>query len=110
MLATWPFWASSRHELPTNFSIPIFQFDYTYLVSACSTIQNAVEADQLGVRIAAVRGHASAIAPQLRVTHAQIIACDLPDIAFDLLDAKRAITQLTYPALACWMMVMGSIS
>jgi polar amino acid transport system substrate-binding protein len=42
-----------------DFSNPIFQFDYTLLVPATSSIRGVAEADRPGVRIAAVRNHAS---------------------------------------------------
>jgi polar amino acid transport system substrate-binding protein len=42
-----------------DFSNPIFQFDYTLMVPAGSSIVKVAEADRPGVRIAAVRNHAS---------------------------------------------------
>ena len=42
-----------------DFSNPIFQFDYTLMVPAGSAIAKVVDADRSGVRIAAVRNHAS---------------------------------------------------
>src|SRR5262245_16896017 len=44
-----------------DFSPPIFQFDFTLLVSAGSSIRSFADADQPEVRIAAVRNHASTI-------------------------------------------------
>src|SRR5690348_12064486 len=42
-----------------DFSNPIFQFDYTLMVPAGSPIANVADADRPGIRIAAVRNHAS---------------------------------------------------
>jgi Bacterial extracellular solute-binding proteins, family 3 len=42
-----------------DFSPPIFQFDYTLLVPPDSSVRSVVDADQHGVRIAAVCNHAS---------------------------------------------------
>ena len=42
-----------------DFSNPIFQFDYTLMVPAGSAITKVADADRPGVRIAAVRNHAS---------------------------------------------------
>ncbi len=42
-----------------DFSNPIFQFDYTLMVPAGSPIAKVADADRSGVRIAAVRNHAS---------------------------------------------------
>src|SRR5580658_5479848 len=45
-----------------DFSPPIFQFDYTYLVPAGSALQSIADADRPGFTIAIVRSHASALA------------------------------------------------
>jgi polar amino acid transport system substrate-binding protein len=71
------------------FSVPVFQFDYTYLVPAGSAIQSSADADRPGVRIAAVRGHASDLALRRIVTHAELVGSELPDAAFDLLSAGK---------------------
>jgi HNH endonuclease len=44
-----------------DFSPPILQLDYTFLVPAGSSIQRIADADRTGVRIAAVRDHASSL-------------------------------------------------
>ena len=41
-----------------DFSNPIFQFDYTLMVPAASSIAKVADADRPGVGIAAVRNHA----------------------------------------------------
>jgi polar amino acid transport system substrate-binding protein len=68
-----------------DFSPPVVQFDYTYLVPADSLIHNAADADQPGVRIAVVRNHASSFALGRIVKHAELIDAEIPDDAFDLL-------------------------
>jgi polar amino acid transport system substrate-binding protein len=73
-----------------DFSPPIFQFDYTYLVPAGSAIGAAAEADRPGVRIAVVSSHASALALRRMVSHAQLVGSELPDAAFELLRAGKA--------------------
>src|SRR6516165_7715758 len=45
-----------------DFSPPLIQFDYTYLVTPNSPIRTIADADQPGVRIAVVRNHASTLA------------------------------------------------
>jgi polar amino acid transport system substrate-binding protein len=73
-----------------DFSRPVFQFDYAFLVPAGSAIQNCADADRPGVRIAVVRGHASDLALRRIIAHAEIVGSELPDTAFDLLGAGRA--------------------
>src|ERR1700685_2179157 len=55
-----------------DFSPPVFQFDYTYLVPPGSAIPRASDADRSGVRIAVVRNHASTLALSLLVKHAEL--------------------------------------
>ncbi len=73
-----------------DFSPPIFQFDYTYLVPAGSAIRSIADADRPGVRIAVVSSHASALALRRLVTRAEVIGSELPDAAFALLRAAQA--------------------
>jgi polar amino acid transport system substrate-binding protein len=68
-----------------DFAPPVIQFDYTYLVPAGSALRNAADADRAGVRIAYVAHHAAALALTRVVTHAELVAAELPDAAFDLL-------------------------
>jgi polar amino acid transport system substrate-binding protein len=68
-----------------DFSPPIFQFDYCYLVPARSTIHTVANADRPGVRIAVVRNHASTLALSRVVKHAELVGSELPDAAFALL-------------------------
>lgn len=68
-----------------DFSPPLFQFDYTYLVPAGSAIRSIGDADRPGVRIAIVSSHASALALRRIATGATLVGSELPDDAFGLL-------------------------
>jgi polar amino acid transport system substrate-binding protein len=68
-----------------DFSPPIFQFDYTLLVPAGSLIRTVADADQSGVRIAAVRNHASSVELSGLSKRAELVYADIPDRSFDLL-------------------------
>jgi polar amino acid transport system substrate-binding protein len=73
-----------------DFSPPVVQFDYTYLVPAASALRSVAEVDRAGTRIAVVRGHASTLALGRLVKHAELIGFDVPDDAFALLNAGNA--------------------
>ena len=73
-----------------DFTPPVVQFDYTFLVPAGSTIRSAGDADQPGIRIAVVRNHASTLTLTRIAKHAELIGADLPDAAFELLHGGRA--------------------
>lgn len=73
-----------------DFTPSIAQFDYTYLVPSGSSIRSIADADRPGGHIATVRGHAAAIVLGHIVKHAEILAVDLPDAAFDLLRTGKA--------------------
>lgn len=68
-----------------DFSPPIIQFDYTYLVRAGSPIRALADVDRSGVRIAVVRNHASTLALSRTVKNAELVSAEIPDAAFDLL-------------------------
>jgi polar amino acid transport system substrate-binding protein len=68
-----------------DFTPPVVQFDYTYLVPAGAEIANVKDADQAGIRIAVVRNHASTMTLTRIVKHAELIGSAVPDEAFDLL-------------------------
>jgi polar amino acid transport system substrate-binding protein len=68
-----------------DFSPPVIQFDYSFLVPTGSTIHGAAEADRPGVRIAFVSHHAASLALARVVKYAELIGADLPETAFDLL-------------------------
>jgi polar amino acid transport system substrate-binding protein len=73
-----------------DFTPPVVQFDYTYLVPAGSTIASGKDADQPGIRIAVVRNHASTMTLTRIVKHAELVGSDLPDAAFGLLRSGKA--------------------
>jgi polar amino acid transport system substrate-binding protein len=68
-----------------DFSPPLIQFDYTYLIPPNSPIRGIVDADQSGVRIAVVRNHASTLALSRILKNAELVSAEIPDAAFDLL-------------------------
>jgi polar amino acid transport system substrate-binding protein len=73
-----------------DFSPPVIQFDYTYLVPAGFSLQNAADVDRPGMRIAVVRNHASTFALRRIVRHAELVDAEMPDPAFELLRAGTA--------------------
>jgi polar amino acid transport system substrate-binding protein len=73
-----------------DFSPPVIQFDFTYLVPAGSSISGVADADRPGVRIAVVRNHASTIALSRLVQHAELVATEIPEAALDMLRAGNA--------------------
>lgn len=73
-----------------DFTPPIVQFDYTFLVPAGSPLRRAADCDRPGRRIAVVRGHASTLELTRIAKHAELIGFDLPDQAFDLLRGGKA--------------------
>lgn len=70
-----------------DFSPPILQLDYTYLVPASSSIQRIADADRPGVRIAVVRDHASTLTLTRALKHAELVSEAVPDASFELLRA-----------------------
>jgi polar amino acid transport system substrate-binding protein len=72
------------------FTPPILQLDYTFLVPAGSTIQRITDADRPGVRIAAVRDHASTLTLSRIFKNAQLVYAATPDPTFELLRAGQA--------------------
>jgi polar amino acid transport system substrate-binding protein len=73
-----------------DFSPPIFQFDYTLLVPAGSAIRTVADADRPGVRIAAVRDHASTNELSRQLKQAQLVYAEIPGPTFNLLRAGEA--------------------
>lgn len=66
------------------------QADYTLLVRAGSSIRNVAEADHPGIRIAAVRNHASTMTLLRILKQATLLYADMPDPAFELLRTDKA--------------------
>src|SRR6187431_1223575 len=73
-----------------DFSPPILQLDYTFLVPAASSIQRIADADRPGVRIAVVRDHASTLALSRIFKHAELISATTPEPTFELLRNGKA--------------------
>ena len=73
-----------------DFSAPYMQFEYTLLVPVGSSISRFADADRSGVKIAAVRNHAStnALIPLLK--QAQLVYAETPDPTFNLLRDRQA--------------------
>ena len=79
-----------------DFSPALFQFDYSLLVPAGSTIGSLEDADQARRRIGLVDGHASALALRRIVKQAELIGVELPESAFELL-RDRKVDALAFP-------------
>jgi polar amino acid transport system substrate-binding protein len=79
-----------------DFSPALFQFDYSLLVPAGSTIGSLEDTDRAGRRIGLVDGHASALALRRIVKQAELIGVALPESAFDLL-RDHEVDALAFP-------------
>ena len=73
-----------------DFSSPFIQSEYTLLVPAGSPIRSIADADQPGIRIAAVRGHASTMTLTGVIKRAEVILGESELATFELLRARRA--------------------
>jgi polar amino acid transport system substrate-binding protein len=73
-----------------DFSNPVFQFDYTLMVPAGSSITKVAEVDRLGVRIAAVRNHASTNELVSKVKQAEFVYAETPEQTFALMRDGKA--------------------
>ena len=71
-----------------EFSNPFIISEFTMLVPPGSAIETIADADRPGVRIAAVRGHASAAALAGGIKHAAIVVGDNEEAAFALLRSR----------------------
>jgi len=80
--------ASRNSEI--DFSPPVLQFDFTYLVPADCSIRSIADADRPGIRIAVVRNHASTLCLNRLRKHAELMEAETPDIALDLLRTGQA--------------------
>jgi polar amino acid transport system substrate-binding protein len=84
------FMGPDRSRAGVDFSPPIVQLDYTFLVPAGSSIQRIADADRPGVRIAVVRDHASTLTLSRIFKHAELTYAATPDPTFDLLRTGHA--------------------
>jgi polar amino acid transport system substrate-binding protein len=73
-----------------DFSPPLVQEDYTYLVPAGSSIQSIADSDRPGVRIAVVRNHASTAALSRVLKHAELVYAETPETTLELLRTGQA--------------------
>jgi polar amino acid transport system substrate-binding protein len=74
----------ARRKL-VDFTPPVIQFDYAYLVPTGSPIEETREVDRPGRRISVVQGHASWMTLKRVIKHAEIVGTDLPGEAFALI-------------------------
>jgi polar amino acid transport system substrate-binding protein len=73
-----------------DFSNPVFQFDYTLMVPAGSAIAKVADADRPGVRIAALRNHASTNELVRQVKHAEFVYGETPEQTLALMRDGKA--------------------
>jgi polar amino acid transport system substrate-binding protein len=73
-----------------DFSNPVFQFDYTLMVPAGSSITKVADADRAGVRIAAVRNHASTNELVAKIKQSEFVYAETPEQTFALLRDGKA--------------------
>ena len=73
-----------------NFTPAFVRSDFTYLVPADSALGSAADVDRPGIRVAAVRGHASTIALIRLLKQAQPVYADTYDPTFELLRSGNA--------------------
>ena len=71
-----------------DFSPPLVQEDYTYLVPAGSLIHSIADSDRPGIRIAVVRNHASTAALSRVLKHAELVFAETPDTTLELLRSQ----------------------
>ncbi len=67
-----------------EFTPPIAQCEFSYLVPPGSAIEETGEVDRKGVRIAVAEGHASWMTLKRSVRHAEIVGTSVPEEAFAL--------------------------
>ena len=84
------FMGPDRSRTGVEFTPPILQLDYTFLVPAGSSIRSIADADRPNVRIAVVRDHASTLTLSRVFKHAQLIYAATPDPTFELLRSGSA--------------------
>ena len=73
-----------------DFSQPYLQTDSTYLVLADSSIHNAADADQPGIRIAVPRGDGSDLELTRVLKRAELVRTDTIDAALELVRVGSA--------------------
>jgi polar amino acid transport system substrate-binding protein len=73
-----------------DYSPPIVEADYTLLAPADSPYRSIADADRPGVRIAAVRHHASTMALNKIIKRATFVYADMPEPTFQILQRGEA--------------------
>jgi len=73
--------APSRAKV-VDFTPPVVEFDYAFMVPAGSTFASLADIDRPGMRIAVVANHASSLALARLVKQAEVVGWDIPDDAF----------------------------
>jgi polar amino acid transport system substrate-binding protein len=73
-----------------DFTPPFVRSDFTYLLPANSSLQTAADVDRSGIRIAAVRGHASTIALLRVIKQASPVYAESYETAVDLVRSGKA--------------------
>jgi polar amino acid transport system substrate-binding protein len=73
-----------------DYATPHIMVPFTYLVPANSPVRTIADADKPGIRIAAVRDHASTHVLHEVVKHAKMIEVAIPDEAFELIRSGKA--------------------
>ncbi len=73
-----------------DFAPPLVELDYTVLVPARIAARSLAELDRPGVRIAAVRGHASTLELERQLAHAELVCADMLEPAFEILRQGNA--------------------
>ena len=90
-----------------GFTPPFMRVDYTFMLPAASPIRRIAEADRPGLRVAAVRGHASTLALGRLLRQAEQVPVDTAAEAFELLrggrvDAWASIRPALLDYAGCW--------
>jgi polar amino acid transport system substrate-binding protein len=73
-----------------DYATPHIMVPFTYLVPANSPVRTIADADKPGIRVAAVRDHASTHVLHEVVKHAKMIEVTIPDEAFALVRSGKA--------------------
>jgi polar amino acid transport system substrate-binding protein len=73
-----------------GFTAPYILVPFTYMVAPGSAIHSIADVDKTGIRIAAVRSHASTQALSRILKQAEMVVVEIPDEAFELIRSGRA--------------------
>jgi polar amino acid transport system substrate-binding protein len=79
-----------NRTVDVGFTPPHIMVPFTFMVRQGVPIQVAADADKAGLHIAAVRGHASTLALGRMLKHAETLAVEIPDEAFELMRSGKA--------------------